>query len=420
MKIRTFAALTTPLLVATGLNAQVTVDGTADAAYGDAIMVQQVQTQFGNADLGETGFCNGSEIDGLYAVIEGETLYVLLAGNLESNFNKIEIFFDAIPDEGQNPVLGNNADVDFGALNRMGRFEDGKTGEVQPGLTFDSGFSADFWITMTGGGGIPDKKSGETPYDTYLSYAQMLTGGGDTALTGFAGPGSAGAEGLLVADNGITATIDNSNVGGVTGGDLPEPDGGAGVTTGIELSIPLSALGHTAGDDIKICAFVNGAGHDFVSNQVMGPLLAGGNLGEPRFVNFADIDGDQFVTIATEGGGGGCVGDFNDDGLVDGADFGSLLAAWGECGGCPEDLNGDGFVTGADVGSLLAAWGECPGGGGGDVPGCGDCQEADADGGAGCSDDDCEAIVCDIDPVCCSTVWDEFCSGLATDNCDCE
>ena len=174
-------------------------------------------------------------------------------------------------------MLGNNPDVDFGALNRMGRFEDAETGEVQPGLTFDAGFSADFWMTMTGGGGAPDKKTGETPYDTYLSYAQMLTDGGDTGAAGFAGPGSAGAEGLLVTDNGITATIDNSNVGGVSGGDQPEPDGGLGVTTGIEISIPLSVLGHTAGDDIRICAFINGSGHDFVSNRSWAPWP-----GEPR------------------------------------------------------------------------------------------------------------------------------------------
>ena len=56
-----------------------------------------------------------------------------------------------------------------------------------------------------------------------------------------------------------------------------------------------------------------------------------------------------------------CAGDFNGDGQVDGADFGSILAAWGPCPApCPEDLNGDGQVNGADVGSFLALWGPCP------------------------------------------------------------
>ena len=55
-----------------------------------------------------------------------------------------------------------------------------------------------------------------------------------------------------------------------------------------------------------------------------------------------------------------CPGDFNDDGVVNGADFGAILAAWGACAGCPEDLNGDGVVSGADVGAFLALWGPCP------------------------------------------------------------
>lgn len=54
-----------------------------------------------------------------------------------------------------------------------------------------------------------------------------------------------------------------------------------------------------------------------------------------------------------------CGGDFNGDGTVNGADFGLLLAAWGECVGCPEDLNSDGEVNGADVGLQLAFWGPC-------------------------------------------------------------
>ena len=43
----------------------------------------------------------------------------------------------------------------------LGRLEDAETGEVQPGLTFDAGFSADFWMTMTGGGGAPERRARE-------------------------------------------------------------------------------------------------------------------------------------------------------------------------------------------------------------------------------------------------------------------
>ena len=360
MRIRTLASLVAPLALVTFANAQdAVIDGMVDATYGDAVVVQDTQTQFGNADIGLIDWANGSEIDGAFAYIANDTLFVVFAGNVESNYNKLDIFIDAIPGEGQNPILGNNNDVDFGALNRMGAFEDKKTGEVQPGLTFDDGFDADFWLTFTGGPGAKDKK-GNTPYVSYINYAELLTGGGDFGFAGFAGPGGAGAAGALITDNFIQAAIDNSNAAGVTGGDQLEPDGGAGVTTGVEIAIPLSALNHTAGDAIRICAFINGGGHDFVSNQVVGTLGGGGNLGEPRFVNFNDIPGDQFFTVPTDGPGGGCFGDLNDDGVINGADFGSLLASWGACAGCPADLNMDDEVNGADVGLMLSVWGVCP------------------------------------------------------------
>lgn len=50
--------------------------------------------------------------------------------------------------------------------------------------------------------------------------------------------------------------------------------------------------------------------------------------------------------------------DLNNDGIVDGADLGLLLASWGRCSGCPADLDGSGAVDGADLGLLLARWTE--------------------------------------------------------------
>jgi len=54
----------------------------------------------------------------------------------------------------------------------------------------------------------------------------------------------------------------------------------------------------------------------------------------------------------------GPAADLNGDGVVDGADLGTLLGAWGACDGdCPADLNADGVIDGADLGTLLGAWG---------------------------------------------------------------
>ena len=56
-----------------------------------------------------------------------------------------------------------------------------------------------------------------------------------------------------------------------------------------------------------------------------------------------------------------CAADIVADGVINGVDLASLLAAWGACAGtCASDLNGSGAVNGADLAILLAAWGTCP------------------------------------------------------------
>ena len=75
-----------------GLALGVDVDGTLDASMTPHAALQGAATQFGDADSGQEGFCNGSELDaGHIALIDGE-IVVFLAGNLQSNFNKIELF----------------------------------------------------------------------------------------------------------------------------------------------------------------------------------------------------------------------------------------------------------------------------------------------------------------------------------------
>ena len=158
---------------------------------------------------------------------------------------------------------------------------------------------------------------------------------------------------------------DSTNIAGVDGSVGGEASSGAGVLTGLELKIPLAAINWDGKSDIKVCAFINGGGHAFVSNQVLGGLpVDSTNLGEPRLVNFSTIVDDQFVVVV----GGGtppdtCPADLTDDGFVDGNDLGVLLGAWGDCpasGACPADLNDDAFVDGNDLGILLASWGTCP------------------------------------------------------------
>ena len=55
--------------------------------------------------------------------------------------------------------------------------------------------------------------------------------------------------------------------------------------------------------------------------------------------------------------GSNCPADLSGDNVVNGADLGILLGAWGTAAG---DLNADGTTNGADLGLMLGAWGNCP------------------------------------------------------------
>lgn len=86
-----------------------------------------------------------------------------------------------------------------------------------------------------------------------------------------------------------------------------------------------------------------------------GPLTLGGTYTITVYYVNGDSSGAYtFVLCWTESP------DFNCDGMIDGADLGVLLSAWGPCpprSDCVADLNDDGVVDGADLGELLSQWG---------------------------------------------------------------
>src|SRR5687767_9232472 len=108
------------ILALSPARAVILVDGTKDAEYGEALAVQAVETQFGD---------NQSEWNAAYARIESGRLFLSFTGNLEANFNKLEIFIDAKP--GGQSVF-DSAGNDFA--------------ERMDGLIFDAGFSADYHL----------------------------------------------------------------------------------------------------------------------------------------------------------------------------------------------------------------------------------------------------------------------------------
>lgn len=268
------------------------IDGTkAGDSYPAAASVQTIGTQFGNNSDASADFADGSELDAAYGYIGGGNLTLLLTGNLQTNFNKLEVFFDVKPG-GQNQLRGDNPDVDFNGLNRMG--DDGSGN----GLMFDNGFEADYWVTYTGG---------NNPVEQYLSASEILTGGGGAG--GFVGGGAKSANNPITGlgprlMGNLSATSDQSNILGVNSlGNAPDSPPES-VLTGFELEISLAELGWDGSSPIKVTAFVNGGSHDFASNQWLGPLPDGyGNLGEPRNINLKDVPGDQFFTVVPEPSG---------------------------------------------------------------------------------------------------------------------
>jgi hypothetical protein len=273
--MKCFASCAAVVALASSAMGQIVVDGILDADYGNPKVGQVVHTGFGNATDGVNGYANGSELDGGWIKVDADAgmLYIFLSGNLESNFNKLDIFIDCVPGAGQAEVRSDNPDVDFNGLSRMGRGlvdtnGDGTADTEAPGLKFDADFAADFFVTTTLGGYDGTTGTGPTQY---ANIAQMLTDGGGVGAYIGNGPFSNAQTGSNLIDDqvyGCKMSTNNSNAGGVSG-DSANAGSGCGITTGMEIMIPLVLTGWDGSSDIKVCAFINGQGHDYASNQVL-------------------------------------------------------------------------------------------------------------------------------------------------------
>jgi MYXO-CTERM domain-containing protein len=275
--------------IATPASAQV-VDGTKDAGYGAALAVQTVDTQFGDANPN-----GGSELDAGYALISGGRLNLMLTGNIEANFNKLEIFIDS--KAGGQSVFDSSGNDGAGAMD---------------GLVFDAGFTADYHIIVRRG-----NDQGNDKLD--IDFANLVAQSASGYLDVIGGSTGAGSTGTGVNASPIDVAYDNSNTAGVGGGTgAANQAAAAAVTTGLELSIALSDLGY-AGGQICIMAGQNNQGHNFWSNQFLGGLPQGlmngggagtgtgnlggdgnGNFNGSGAVNMTNFAGDQFFCVVPE------------------------------------------------------------------------------------------------------------------------
>lgn len=249
------------------------VDGTLDAAYGAALTVQTVNTSWED---------NLDELDAAYAYVKNDRLYLMLTGNMNTNWHKLEIFIDS---------------SDAVTTNVFTAVGDDST-SVMDGLVFDAGFSPDYHInarvgTWEGAGGFNFNLDFYDLAATNTSYHQNAF---DNAIEGsqYMGPGDA-------TSNIVALAFNNTNAAGVVAdgvGSAANQAAALAVTTGFECSIALADLGNPSGE-IRIMAMVASNEHANVSNQILpGVPPVQGELGTTSGVDFGSYAGDQFFSVA--------------------------------------------------------------------------------------------------------------------------
>jgi hypothetical protein len=253
--------------VAACVNAQITVDGTLDSAFGSPLAVQTINTGFGDSTVGDGTSTGGSELDAAYGAIQNGNLYLFLAGNVEDNGNHLNVFIsDGAPGQSS---LSLPATATMQAMN---------------GSVFSPGFQANLALDL-------NDYQGTTYVEEYQNLGGTPTGGyvGDIPLTGGIGTGSPGGS-ILYGWNDVNAAGVNGN-----GGTAADQTAAAAVTTGVEIEVPLSLLGNTTGP-IEVLADINGGGDDYLSDQFLAGLPVGtGNLGNGGVFNFGSTPGEYFT-----------------------------------------------------------------------------------------------------------------------------
>jgi hypothetical protein len=295
------------LAIPTITRAQIVIDGSAaDAQYGSPVVSQQLGTSTYKNIETNVDAANGSELDAAYGTISNGVLYLVLAGNLDSGgadssanpYDKLSIFFMTGP--GGDHTLGTNYNgaADFGHINNLGIGGNGMM-DGNPGLTFDTGFAANYWIGVTVGG------AGAGP--TFYVNREVICSNCDGEFLGSAVPSNAPPGNIMVDPVfGVQAALNNSNTNGVQM-DLSgcyangAPFNPQNVKTGVELAIPLSAIGNPTGS-VSVCAFITDDQYASMYNQVLGPINGGtlecqGSFGSADAVDFSTLPGTHSFTF---------------------------------------------------------------------------------------------------------------------------
>jgi len=244
----------------------IVMDGALDSALYSLTATQTVDTAWGD---------NQNELNAAYTCVTNGRLYLMLAGNIETNRNMVEIFLDTT-DAVQTNVLNT---VDW------------ENGQNLDGLTFDTGFEPDYHCFFRRDIGAFNLVDLATEDDS--GYHGLFTSEG-SAITGNGGNAN---------DYSMEVAYSNANTGGVVAGtNAATANHWTNSLYGLELSIDLRDLGNPSGQ-IKMMAIINSSDRNYLSNQALAGLPAPyGSLENPTNVNFSAIAGDQFATADVGGG----------------------------------------------------------------------------------------------------------------------
>lgn len=254
-----------------GANGIIALDGALDPVLYSIVSTQIINTAWGD---------NYNEVNAAYACVKDRRLYFMLTGNIEANWNKLEIFFDTT-DAVQTNVL-NTAD--------------GDNGWRLDGLTFDTAFEPDYHCYFRRDGGNAYFDIIDLSIQSNSTYGSLFNGEGiATTGTGF------------VNDYFMEVAYDNSNTGGVigdSGGSTAAADHWTNSLFGLELSIDLRDLGNPQGN-VQIAVMFNNDPRDYLSNQILGSLPdysgslgnGGSTNGTLSSIDFSTIPGDQFFRV---------------------------------------------------------------------------------------------------------------------------
>ena len=304
--------------------------------YGAPLASQTNYTGFGDrVDPNQT---SGSELNQLFVKCVNGVLYIAVTGNLEGNGNAIHFYIDT------GRSSSNSFSLTTGCINC--------SVQGMSGVLFDH--NPDYVL------GVNRFDDGQGNDNIYIDLHDVVNN--QSTYLGAVAVGS--GEGTV--NQGVKAGFDNSNLQGVTS-DRDNIGNPATATTGLEVAIPLSALGNPQGT-IRILAVLTGGADlgdqcrgTYLSNQSLPAMNIGDTSQQfpnpewarcpsrpfdtPDFLpfSFVALAGTHYVSVQP------CpVGDVNGDGCVDDADLLIVLFNFGNAGG-QGDVNNDNIVDDADL-----------------------------------------------------------------------